>query len=190
MRAIILSMLPYPPLPVMGKRFEENRLGSEMVISSHDIISHLLEVACVHDKHDDNQKRLQRQRTVMSTLETELKGTKDPRALYAIYCKNTAAHIACYYPESCAPELRFMPLDHCCRGDSVHRLFCDYMAAQSVIMQRTASPVEWQSFDFPSLLVATRENWVNHDSSPEKDGKKGDDIACIQAVLEVSGDPS
>ena len=161
MRAMILCLLPYPPLPVTGRRFEENKLGDSTVITSHDIISQLLEVACVKNQPGDNSRRKQRQEEVMEGLLSDLKGTTDPAALYAIYCRRTAEHIAAYFPSGNAPELRFMPLDYCCRGDAVHKRFTDYMKAQSFLMNaQGGQEQEWKEAEFPSLILAARDNWV------------------------------
>jgi hypothetical protein len=160
LRAMILCTLPYPPLPVTAKRFEDNKLGDTAVISSHDIISNLLEAACVKNKTGENSDRLGRQQAIMQDLLRELQDTQEPEKLYNIYCRQTAAHISSYYPVGAAPELRFMPIDYCCRGDTVHTHLCQYMAAQSIWMQDTKER-KWNQIDLPALLVLTRERWVH-----------------------------
>ena len=89
-RAMILCSLPYPPLPVEARHFEDgNRLGETAVTTSHDILSHLLEVACVYkDAHADAERK-SRQMEVFRCFLMDIvqNGMVDTEKLYSIYCK-------------------------------------------------------------------------------------------------------
>ena len=184
LRAMILCALPYPPLPVSAKRFEEgNRLGDSTVISTHDIISQLLEAACVQKRLADNAQRMYRQMAVMDDLYTALNQVQDPSGVYSVYCKYSAGHIATYFPIGCAPELRFMPLDYCCRGDQVHKKLCEYMDAQIILEQSTVSTTtSLHDMPFPSLIALNKERWLASQGM-EDSSEPG---SCAQALVATS----
>lgn len=97
-RAMILVALPFPPLPVCARRFEEgNVLGDGVVVTSHDILSHLIEAAAVMRTSKENNERRLKQQDVLRLLLKDLVQQRDPhdmRELYDIYCRNTRLHIA------------------------------------------------------------------------------------------------
>ena len=98
LRAMILCALPYPPLPVCARRFEDgNRLGDSAVATSHDIISHLIESAAVMASGRQNAERRLRQQEVLRLFLKDLvqqKDLNDLSELYEIYCKHTRNHVA------------------------------------------------------------------------------------------------
>ena len=165
-RAMILASLPYPPLPVEAKRLEDdNKLGDVVVTTSHDILSHLLEAICVQGNASIHKNRQERQRQVLRMFLSDLvkDGIQGPEALYRTYCKHTVAHIATYYPEGAIiPELRFMPLGHVCRGDQVHRMTCDYIAAQARILELQGGfcAADWGTRNYVDLLLEARNRLV------------------------------
>jgi len=165
-RAMILCALPYPPLPVVVRRFEDgNRLGEDTVCSSHDLISHLLEAACVRNQSNDNLQRQERQRGILREFLADLvkDGPLDPPRLYEVYCRRTQQHIATYYPENQPlPEVRFLPMDRVCRGDPNHIKVCEYMAAQAILLELQGGKAvqDWLAADLPSLLSIARDRLV------------------------------
>ena len=173
-RAMILCSLPYPPLPVEARHFEDgNRLGETAVTTSHDILSHLLEVACVYkDAHADAERK-SRQMEVFRCFLMDIvqNGMVDTEKLYSIYCKRTAEHIATYYPQGSAPQIRFMPFAYTCRGDSVHRRICDYMAGPSILLghESGTTAASWECHDLSSLLNTARGHFVTEVIPPESD---------------------
>jgi hypothetical protein len=190
LRAMILAALPYPPLPVCAKRFEEgNRLGDGVVVTSHDIISHLLEAAVLMSNAHKNAERRERQKEVLRCFLRDLvqqQDMNDLRELYDIYCRHTREHIAseflyclsvflifglvrdcvfrlaAYYPVGYMPELHFMPLSYVCKGDAVHRKICDYMAGQAVLLELSGgfSAGDWLPRQYHELLTAARDRLV------------------------------
>ena len=158
-RAMILCVLPFPPLPVQAKRFEDgNRVGDALVITSHDILSHLLEEACVKRTPAENASRRIQQIAIMEDFIRDLENstTFTPEQLYDLYCAYTRRHICTYTP--LLPDLYFMPLAYCCKGDPTHRRVCDYMSGQSIFKELPQQA--WKEMDFPSLLNAARERFL------------------------------
>ena len=166
-RAMILAALPFPPLPVEAKRFEEDgkRLGDAVVITSHDILSNLLEQACARDAPATHKVRQTRQRDVLRSFIRALckDGMLKADALYNVYCDHTRSHIATYYPEGHPPELKFMPLGYVSKGDKVHLRTCDWMAAQSRLLEMKdgLTAADWGPCNYADLLDAARRHLVS-----------------------------
>jgi hypothetical protein len=166
LRAAILASLPYPPLPVAVKRLEgdSTRLGVEVTQTSHDILSLLLRSACTQYTVSENRQRQLKQQDVLRGFLRDLvrEGLQPYPDLYATYCRNTLRHVATYPAVGTAPDIRFMPHDSVCRGDRAHRQMCDYMAAQSRILETGSgySAQDWQHREYADMLVITRSRLV------------------------------
>ena len=158
MRAMILCATPFPPLPVVARRFlEGNSVGDNAVVTSHDILSHLLEDACVKKTAEEHAVRRDLQVKVLGDFILELLQTPqdNPEKLYETYCNHTRKYIATYVQGKEIPELFFMPLSYCCKGDYTHRRFCDYMTGQSIMRELPQSP--WAQMDFHTLLQEAKK---------------------------------
>ena len=169
LQAMILCALPLPPLPVEVRRLEDgNLLGDRTVITSHDVLSQLLEAACVHRNSSADTVRQQRQVEVLRCLLMDLvkDGILAVDPLYDVYCRHTLSHVATYYPVATPPALPFMPLSYTCRGDAVHARMCDYMAGQSTVLGHTSgtTALEWQHMAYGDMLQECRNRIV---SEPE-----------------------
>lgn len=169
MRAMILTALPFPPLPVQLRRLEDgNVLGEEVVQTTHDILSTLLREACARCTGNENMARRKLQQAVLGDFLRELVAAgradmQDPPALYASYQKYSLLHIATYFPPGApVPQVTVMPLGHVCRGDKTHRKMCDYMAGQAVLLElphgRCAQ--DWMAREYADLLTICKERLV------------------------------
>ncbi len=163
---MILCALPYPPLPVAVRRFDEdNKLGEEAVCSSHDLISQLLEVACIRSTTAENTERQRWQREVLRGFLADLvkDGPLHPPELFELYCRRTREHIGTYFPGGHGlPEVRFMPFNFVCKGDLYHAKICEYMAAQAILLELQGGKAmqDWMHADFPSMLSISRDRIV------------------------------
>lgn len=163
MRAMILAALPLPPLPVMVQRLDEdNRVCSETLQTSHDILSNLLIHACARDCQPENEKRKQKQMEILRSLldhmcnRGQLQCAPD---LYSTYCYHTKLHASTYIPSDGAmPAFRFADLASVCKGDYVHRKMCDYMAGQAIILDEPngLSGQDWMCMEYADMLLITR----------------------------------
>ena len=166
-RATILAALPYQPLPVQAARFDEdgNKLGDAAVVTSHDILSNLLEQASIRGTQSEHKARQTRQRDVLRSFMRALikDGMLKPDALYKVYCDHTRSHVSTYYPLENPPEIWFMPLDYVSKGDAVHVRTCDWMAAQSHLLQleQGLAAADWYPRHYAELLDAARGRLVS-----------------------------
>lgn len=163
MRAMILAALPLPPLPVAVQRLEDDgRIASELVQTSHDVLSNLLLHACAKNDQGQNAERKRRQQEVLRLLMASMynKGELQPiPELYNTYCRHTLLHILTYLPpEAPVPSIRFMPLDSVCKGDPTHRRMCDYMAGQAIILEEPNghSSQDWLCREYADMLAMAR----------------------------------
>lgn len=168
-RAMILSALPYPPIPVSLRRLDEdNRLGDGVVQTTHDILSHLLEDACARHTVSQNKSRQQVQQYVLRQFLEELvkDGLQSVPDLYKTYCKFSNMHIGSYlYAVNSGqplPEVRFEPLHSVCKGDVVHTSMCQYMAGQARLLEFTDGlcAQDWACREYADMLVIARDRIV------------------------------
>ena len=178
LRAMILAALPYPPLPVEARHFDEdgNQLGDSTMVTSHDIISNLVEQAWTRDQSATSHEKMERQREVLRCFLSDLvrNGIPAVDALYEVYCKHTRDHIATYYPKDHVPELKFFPLSHVCKGDKVHIRTCDWMAAQSRLLELTGgfTAADWLPRHYHELLDIARSRLVSEAPFKPKNGEE------------------
>ena len=66
-RAMIMSALPCPPMPVMSSR-EVDGFCEEQFCSSHDLLAHLMNVACTVSTQEQNQNRAEIQARLQGEL--------------------------------------------------------------------------------------------------------------------------
>ena len=184
LRAMILAALPYPPLPVQARHFEEdgNELGDYTMVTSHDIISNLIEQSWRRDQTTTSPDRQEKQREVLRCFLRDLvkDGIPTVDVLYEIYCTHTRDHIASYYPKGSSPELKFFPLAHVSKGDKVHLRTCDWMAGQSRLLQLTGgfTAADWLPRHYHELLDVARSRLVSE--APLQPQSGGKDTAQAQ----------
>jgi hypothetical protein len=169
-RAMILAALPYPPLPILLPKLDAS--GEDVLQTSHDLISMLLRESCAKRTVSENQARMQRQQAALAGFMRDLGGEAcaSPVELYRIYCAYTMHHIATYLPPGAPPPaLRFLPLDHPCKGDKTHRAMCDYMAAQARILELPDGQCaeNWLRYEYFDMLLFARGRLINEaDAEP------------------------
>ena len=197
MRAMILTALPFPPLPVCVQRIEldDGRIGAEVVQTSHDVLSNLLLHACARKDSRENQERKKRQLSILRSLLDRMccRGQlQSVPELYENYCYHTLGHILTYLPpEAPMPSMRFMPLGTVCKGDPTHRRMCDYMAGQAVLFGEPngTSAQDWLCREYADMLLMARNRLVNErepNSRYEDEDEEGVQEA-IQSSLGAGG---
>lgn len=169
LRAMILAALPYPPIPVVLRTIDEdNRLEDYVVQTTHDILSHLLEDACVRHTVSQNKSRQKLQQSVLRQFLEELvkDGLQSVPDLYKTFCKFSNMHIGTYLCSVSSsrplPEVRFEPLHSVCKGDPVHVSMCQYMAGQARLLELSAGlcAQDWMCREYADMLVIARDRIV------------------------------
>jgi hypothetical protein len=173
MRAMILAALPYPPLPIALSRLEESHV--DVLQTSHDLLSMLLRESCAKRTAAENKQRQRQQQAVLAEFMQAVTQERAaaPDALYALYCAFTMRHVACYLPPGApAPDIRFLPLAHPCKGDVVHAAMCDYMAAQARILGLPDGVCadNWRRYEYADMLLHARFRLVSEpDAARDED---------------------
>jgi hypothetical protein len=144
---------------------DSSRLGVEVTQTTHDILSLLLRDACVSFTVSQKKERQKKQQEVLRDFLKDLvrDGLRPYPELYTTYCSNTLRHIATYPSAGTAPDVCFMPHDYVCKGDRTHLQTCDYMAAQSRILQTGScySAQDWLHREYADMLLLTRSRLVD-----------------------------
>jgi hypothetical protein len=179
-RAMILLSLPYPPLPVRCYGLEDDcsSLGGEKSITTHDVLSKLLEETLQRGaKPQEHEQRKKRQQDVFLRFLTELcekegKNELPPSELYQLYCRYSIAHIETYFPEGVPPPpIGIANLDVVERGDPTHARMCDYMAGQGVLLKLEQQHAkDWKDAAYHQMLMEAKARLVF--VHPEKESKE------------------
>ena len=164
MRTMVLLTLPFPPLPVLAARVDEDdgRLQDDEVTTSHTFIARGLDEVMARDRPGENKARRARQievfRRFLYAMAVEGFSCTDER-LFQIYCSSTLEHIATYFPVGHPLDIRFQPLSSICKGDRVHAKMAEYMASQSVYYE-DGVPIRREEYlqqDYAHMLKACRD---------------------------------
>lgn len=131
--AMYMSALPCPPLPLVVKQEISEDEDKECYKNSHDLIATLLLGAMSQGDTQQNARRKAKQTELTETLLEKLKGADgDVDRAYTACAEFTAGYVCAFMNLNVG--VRFMPLDHVVRGDSVHRAFCSWHRAQEIIL--------------------------------------------------------
>lgn len=134
LRAMLLSVLHLPPIPVTVERVEreDNRvIDDQHTESSHAIICNLIEWMAIVNSQDINNKRMREQMTLQSQFHEELRKLETDipdETLYTFFCHHTRLWLNSY--TQMGDTIRFKPIDSVSAGDKVHSAMLDYAKAQ------------------------------------------------------------
>jgi hypothetical protein len=134
LRAMLLSVLHLPPLPVtvnLVEREDNSVINDDHTETSHIIICNLVEWMAVMDSNGLNKQRMMQQMELQQRFQTELRtlpADATDEDLYAFYCLHTRLWINSYTP--LGDTIRFKPISTICCGDKAHAALLDYAKAQ------------------------------------------------------------
>lgn len=172
-RAMILTALPLPPLPVIVEQLDEdNRVCGEKLQTSHDVLSNLLLHACAKNDSKQNAVRKERQQEILRSLVDHMCNRGQLQSapeLYETYCHHTRLHAATYVTaDGCMPPMRFPSLASVCRGDPTHRRMCDYMAGQAIILEEPNGRCaqDWLCREYADMLTLARARLLEERPRP------------------------
>jgi hypothetical protein len=173
-RAMILSCLPFPPLPVEVHRVEGDAcLTSDITITTtHALIAQCMDACVLKNDPEFNKKRKALQIQVLQEFLYKLASeafryTKDD--LYHFYCEFSYKHICTFFNKNDRPEIRFLPYGYVVKGDPVHRKIVEYYVAQGIIMDdsKTKTPQEVASMEMGDIFLLIRDR-LGHSMTPEE----------------------
>ena len=174
-RTMVLMTLPYPPLPILVTRVDEDdgrTLDDDKVTTSHTLIAQALEDSMARNDQALNMRRMARQQTVMHSFLHAMATegfTCSAEALYTLYCRFTVEHMATYFPLGHPLDIRFHPLSYAIKGDPVHAKMAEYMAGQSLFFEDD-NPVSRESYlqlEFSEMLLGARDR-IGHIMTDEE----------------------
>lgn len=163
-RAMILSALPFPPLPVEVHRVENDAFltSGSTVTTTHTLIAQCMDACVLKGDQEFNRQRKARQIEVLQEFLYKLatdafRYSKDE--LYHFYCEFSYKHICTFFDERDYPDVRFLPFGYVAKGDPVHRKIVEYYLAQGIIMNDTKSktPQEVAVLDLGGILLLIRD---------------------------------
>lgn len=161
-RAMMLSALPYPPLPVEVDRVEDGTCmtsGVKAVTTVHALIAQCVNACALRNDDAANFERKNRQHRVLKEFLHSLaaKGFLwDDERLYDFYCQFCYKHLCTYFPEDAKPDVRFKPWDYVVKGDACHNQLVDYYRAQGVIFEEEVI-ADVSGLDVVSILILLRD---------------------------------
>lgn len=177
LRAMVLLTLPYPPLPVLVTRIQEDSgvldNDSDAITTSHTLIAKGLIDAMVREDPTANAQRAQSQKHVfqrfLHAMASEGFATTDPDRLYYIYTRFTIEHIATYFPKGHPLDIRIAPLSYITNRDKFHNKLAEYMAAQSIFFEDPVPvPRDMYIRRSPSELLFTLRERLGHVMTAEE----------------------
>lgn len=149
-RAMVVAALPFPPLPVMASRELEGEASctEQACCSSHDLIAHLMNIACTVATEEQNRRRAEVQAKIHADLFSAIDAWQsqpqdkegDPLFLppaewsYRLMCDFSRRYIQSYMPDpEKTQDVRFLPLRDIDRAHMVHRKALEFQKAQDVL---------------------------------------------------------
>lgn len=130
---LVLTNLPFPPLPVVVAQGED---GADGTASSHDLLHSVIACEVLHPSEQGASTSGARKLEIMLALQKAVVEAfaRDPHnvaALYDIYTDFFRQYLA-LYPSS--PDLRFWPLSHVANHDPIVQQAFDHIAAYNSSM--------------------------------------------------------
>ena len=151
--ASTVAAMPCPPLPVLVTGADSQE---EKAFPSHTIMKSILHR--MSQRTDDSEKidytvRLKAiAETLFATIDTQGEHITTQQA-YEAFCTYMRQVLLASRPVH--PDIRFLPLEHTCKGDTMHKATCDHMRAQDFLFgeQDPCSIVLYEEMEYSDLVV-------------------------------------
>lgn len=141
-RAMVMSALPCPPMPLMSSK-EVDGVCEDQCCSSHDLMAHLMNVACVVCTQKQNQARAELQARLQSELFDKVdewkRGCPDTvlppiEWSYQVLGDFTRKYAQSYMADPTKDQdVRFLPVTDINRYHPVHVKAVEFQRAQDVL---------------------------------------------------------
>lgn len=167
-RSMAITSLPLPPLPLMVcKELDDEHSYVEAehkLASSHDLIAHLMNVACAVASSSVNNKRMEKQAAVVQSLfarvdswqdEHDSESVPDEDWCYELVAEFTRQYVGSYLFQSDSNaqrglDLRFAPADQISKEHVVYRKALEFQKAQDILYGAAST----QSLDLCDMSFA------------------------------------
>jgi hypothetical protein len=161
LRSMLLSVHPCPPLPQIAG----NNAGScERVFSSHDFLATAIDRMLIQPDVLRDTDRRDNQLALCKELSLTLKHVLDgkehadkPEAVYSLLTCFARGYVKLYFDKKQAESLdiRFKPLDHVCKGNTVHMLACSHLRAYRIMKGvEPSSDSQFEDLSYSHVLMA------------------------------------
>lgn len=164
-RAMIISALPCPPMPVMSSK-EVDGVCDEHSCSSHDLLAHLMNVACAVCTQKQHQARAEMQARLQGELfdkVDEWKRSQPDTALppvewsYQVLGEFTRRYAQSYMADpSKEQDVRFLPVTDIDRYHTVHVKAVEFQRAQDVLYGKCSQDLigkrAYERMSYPELV--------------------------------------
>ena len=139
LRSMLLSVHPCPPLPQIANNSSNS---SQRVFSSHDFLATAIDRMLIQTDVVRDSKRRKKQLDLCENLFLALRRVlvnddqmNKGEAVYDLFTCFSRNYAKLYFDEKVAESLdiRFMPFDYVCRGNSVHMLACSHLRAYRIM---------------------------------------------------------
>ena len=147
-RAMIVAALPCPPMPVMASKEMEDDAGfyESKCCSSHDLLAHLMNIACTTATEKQNARRAKLQAALQAGLFDAVDAWKEEQKhkgemllppvewSYQVMSEFTRKYVQSYMSDpSKDQDVRFMPLGDVDRMHAVHVKALEFQKAQDML---------------------------------------------------------
>lgn len=147
-RSMVMLSNPSPPLPLMAnlETFDQeadDRVVTDTVCNSHDMIAHLMNKA-IHvqvGSREFHERRVTKQRAAEKSLFESIDammddGTMDVNKAYEAFQVYARSYIASFLAQDADPDMRFVPLSQVCLSDPIVRSTRSFVHAQDTLYGR------------------------------------------------------
>ncbi len=147
-RAMIVASLPCPPMPIMASKESAEDAGfyESKCCSSHDLLAHLMNIACTTATDKQNLARAHRQAKIQAELFDKVdawKAENHQQSLppaewsYQVMGEFTRKYVQSYMADPARDQdVRFLPLVDIDRTHAVHVKALEFQRAQDLLYGR------------------------------------------------------
>lgn len=182
LRSMLLSVHPCPPLPQIANNNAQN---AERVFSSHDFLATAIDRMLIQPDVLRDTNRRDNQLLLCKNLYLTLQHTlADKECAVGKECTDRAAavygiltcfarnYVKLYFDKNAKDlDIRFMPLDYVCKGNTVHMLACSHLRAYRIMKGiEPTSDSQFEECSYSTVIVLFATEYVAGDCFAENLG--------------------
>jgi hypothetical protein len=150
-RSMLLSVHPCPPLPQIANHSSDS---CQRVFSSHDFLATAIDRMLIQpdfardsDRHDQQLLLCQNLASTLKDVLEKAEQSNKAETVYDLFTCFSRNYTRLYFDKKVANDLdiRFMPWDYVCKGNSVHMLACSHLRAYRIM--KGIEPTSFSQFE-------------------------------------------